>query len=62
MVTVPADTPVTMPEVLIVATLVLLLLQLPPDTVDVSVIVRVAQTDDGPEMVPALGNGITVMP
>jgi hypothetical protein len=56
MVSTPPPTPVTTPEVPTVAIDVLLLLQVPPGTGSVSVIVALTQTLLGPEMVPAERN------
>ena len=51
MLTVPADTPVTMPDVMpTVATVVLELLHVPPVTESVSVIVDPAHTVPGPDI------------
>ena len=59
---VPADTPVTTPvEALIVATPVELLVQLPPETVDVKVVVPATQAVWVPLRVPAVGGVVTVM-
>ena len=59
---VPADTPVTTPvEALIVATPVELLVQLPPETVDVKVVVPATQAVWAPLSVPAVGGVVTVM-
>ena len=61
MVAVPADTPVTTPVVAFtVATAVLLLLQLPPDTVELKVLVPATQIDWVPLSVPAVGAALTV--
>lgn len=60
MVVVPAVTPVTTPEVPIVATAVLLLAQVPPLTVLVREVVRPVHTLAEPEMVPADGAALTV--
>jgi len=61
-VAVPADTPVTSPvEALIVATPVALLVQLPPETVDVKVVVPATQAVWVPLRVPAVGGVDTVM-
>ena len=57
---VPAVTPVTIPDMPIVATAVLLLLHTPPVVVLLNVIVAVAQTIAVPVIVPATGNGLTV--
>jgi hypothetical protein len=62
MVAVPADTPVTTPvEALIVATPVAPLVQLPPEAVDVKVVVPATQTVWVPLRVPAEGGVVTVM-
>jgi hypothetical protein len=62
MVEVPASTPVTMPvEEPILATEVLLLVQIPPLTASVNVMVAVSQTLVAPLMLPALGAGLTVI-
>ena len=59
---VPADTPVTTPvEALIVATPVALLVQLPPETEDVKVVVPATQAVWVPLRVPAVGGVVTVM-
>ena len=59
---VPAETPVTSPvEALIVATPVALLVQLPPEAVDVKVVVPATQTVWVPLRVPAEGGVVTVM-
>ena len=59
MVAVPADTPVTMPlPVPIVATVVALLVQLPPPVASVNVVVNPEQTLVVPEIPD--GNGLTV--
>jgi hypothetical protein len=61
MVAEPANTPDTIPELSIVATAILLLLQLPPDTIsDRLVVAPPAHTIVVPCIVPALGNGFTV--
>lgn len=60
MVVVPAATPVTTPEVFTVATAVLLLLHVPPDTVLVRATVRPVHTLVEPEIVPAVGAGLIV--
>ena len=60
-VAVPADTPDTMPEALTVATAVLLLLQLPPvKPLEIREVVAPWQSVFVPEMVPELGNALTV--
>ncbi len=61
MVTVPAEIPRTTPDELIVATVVLLLLQVPPETPSTSVVVTPGQTVVEPEMLPADGVVFTVM-
>ena len=59
---VPAETPVTSPvEALIVATPVALLVQLPPEAVDVKVVVPATQAVWVPLRVPAVGGVVTVM-
>ena len=60
MVAVPADTPVTMPVVPTVATVVAVLLQVPPVVASLNPVVAPAQTVAVPVMVPADGNGLTV--
>ena len=60
-VTVPAATPVTTPEdALTVATPVLELVQLPPETVELNVEVEPTQTLVLPLILPAVGNALTV--
>ena len=61
MVSVPAATPVTRPDVLMVAMLVLDEDQAPPEAVSVKVLVAAGQRLATPPMAPALGNGLTVM-
>jgi hypothetical protein len=63
MIDVPAETPVTTPLILLasVATLVLLLLQVPPETPFVSVVFNPTQTDRGPPMIPGFGTTVTFM-
>jgi hypothetical protein len=61
MVAVPAVTPVTSPVASIVATVTLLLLHEPPVPELVSRVVIVSQTVSVPEIVPADGNGLTVI-
>ena len=56
----PALNPFTIPVVLTLATTMLLLLQLPPLVVLVSVIFDASQTVCVPSIVPAIGNGLTV--
>ena len=60
-VTVPAATPVTTPEdALTVATPVLELVQLPPETVELNVEVEPTQTLVLPLILPAVGSALTV--
>lgn len=49
-----------MPVLLTVAIVALLLLHVPPAIASVKVVVEPAVTDDAPDMVPAVGNGLTV--
>ena len=57
----PADTPDTRPEAFTVATAALLPVQLPPvKPLEVSAVVVPAQIVFVPEIVPALGNALTV--
>ena len=57
----PAETPVTRPvEALTVATPVALLDQLPPDIVELKVVVSVAQMLWVPLRVPVVGDAVTV--
>jgi hypothetical protein len=56
----PAATPVTTPEELTVAMLVVELVQAPPVTVEVNVVVPATQTDCVPDNVPAEVAGVTV--
>jgi hypothetical protein len=56
----PTETPVTRPEELIVATLALLLLQVPPTEVSDKVKVPATQPVVAPVMAPKVGNGLTV--
>jgi hypothetical protein len=59
---VPADTAVTTPVVAFtVATAVLLLLQLPPATVELRVLVPATQIDWVPLNTPAVGAAVTVI-
>jgi hypothetical protein len=59
---VPADTAVTTPVVAFtVATAVLLLLQLPPATVELNVLVPATQIDWVPLNTPAVGAAVTVI-
>ena len=60
MVVVPAESPVITPVLPAVATLVLLLLHVPPLVRSDKVIVAVGQTTDGPVIVPADGVVLTV--
>ncbi len=62
MVDVPVATPVTTPDVLIVATPVLTLLHTPPRSPvgSASAMVAVGQTTSPPVIAPALGAGFTV--
>lgn len=59
MVALPADTPVTVPPLFIVAMLVLLLLQVPPAVSFASVVLLPSQTAIVPVIAP--GNGSTVI-
>ena len=61
MVVVPDVTPVTKPAELMVATDVLVEDQEPPAVASVNMVVAVVHTDDAPDMLPALGNGLTVI-
>lgn len=56
----PAATPVKIPVAEMDA-LPVVVLQVPPDTVDVTVEVAATHTDEGPEIVPADGRGLTVI-
>jgi hypothetical protein len=59
---VPADTAVTTPVVAFtVATAVLLLLQMPPATVELNVLVPATQIDCVPLNTPAVGAAVTVI-
>ena len=60
MVAVPADTPVTVPVLPTVATVVVVLLQAPPVVASLNPVVDPAQTVAVPVIVPADGNGLTV--
>lgn len=61
MVTLPAATPLTTPVAgLTVAKAALLLLQVPPLTASVNVMVEPAHTDDGPLIAPAVGAAVIV--
>lgn len=58
----PAEIPVTTPVVgLMVAAAVLVLLQVPPVTLLTNVVVEPVHTKVVPPMVPAFGNGLTVI-
>jgi len=61
MVSIPAATPVTMPDVLMVAMEVVAALQAPPLAVSVRAIVDPPHTLSAPEIAPATGNGRTEM-
>ena len=61
MVSVPPLTPVTTPLPVTVAKAILLLLQIPPDTLSVSVILAPAQTFEVPVIIPAEGYGLMVI-
>ena len=62
MVVVPAPTPVTTPDVLIVATLVVAeLLQTPPAVISAKGIVEPTQTADAPLMTATVGMALIVM-
>lgn len=62
MVVLPAATPVTLPVTgSTVATAVVLLVQLPPETLLLNIILDPIHTDEAPLMVPALATGLTVM-
>lgn len=60
MVVVPAATPLTTPEAFTVATLVVLLFQVPPDTASAKVVVPPGQIEVAPVIVPAEAEGVTV--
>lgn len=60
MVAVPADTPLTNPEPLIVATDVLVLLHTPPDVTSLKGVVDSSHTVATPEIEPDTGSGFTV--
>ena len=60
MVAVPAATPVTMPVLPTVATVVAVLLHAPPVVASPNPVVAPAQTVAVPVIVPADGNGLTV--
>ena len=60
MVAVPADTPVTTPVELMLATKLLLLPHTPPLTPSVRVVVAPVHTVDEPDMVPAVTIALTV--
>lgn len=61
MLSVPAETPDTIPDVPTVAMPAVTLLQVPPDNVSVSVIALSAHTVCRPVIAPATGNGFTVI-
>ncbi len=56
----PAETAVTRPVPLIVATAVAVLLHTPPPAASVSVVVPAGHSEVVPVMVPATGSGFTV--
>jgi hypothetical protein len=56
----PAATPVITPVAEMVA-LPVVMLHVPPDTVEVTVDVAATHTEDGPEIAPADGSGLTVI-
>ena len=58
---VPADTPDTVPELPIVATAVLLLLQVPPDVTSLRVIDDPEQTEEEPVILAGRGFTVTVV-
>ena len=60
MVAVPAATPVTVPVLPTVATVVAVLLQAPPVVASLNPVVAPAQTIAVPVIVPADGSGLTV--
>ena len=60
MVVVPLATAVTLPLPSTVAAAVLVLLQVPPPAASLSAMAEPIHTADGPLMVPATGNGLTV--
>ena len=59
-VVVPAATPDTIPDVPTVALAVLVLLHVPPAAASVSVTLLPIHTADGPDIVPATADGLTV--
>jgi hypothetical protein len=61
MVALPADTPVTTPPLVTVATAVLLLVQLPPVVASARVVVEPVHTVDAPVMVATPGVAFTVI-
>ena len=61
MATVPEVRPVTLPVLLTVAMVALLVVQLPPVVVSVSIMVLPAHTVDGPLIAPTTVPGVTVM-
>ena len=60
MVTDPAETPVTIPPAVTVATAVELLVHTPPEVPSISVVVEPAQTDVAPVIVPPEAVRLTV--
>ena len=60
MVVVPEVRPLTTPEALTVATIVLVLLHTPPGVASVNVVEELAHADAVPLIVPATGKGLTV--
>ena len=61
MVVVPAETPVTIPEIFTVATLGAVLLHIPPVAGSVNVVLVVGQIVNVPDIEPATGLGFTVI-
>ena len=61
MIAVPDDTPITVPVLPTVATVVTVLLQAPPVVASLNPVVEPAQTVAAPVMAPADGNGFTVI-
>ena len=57
----PADTPVTIPELFTVAMAVCAELQVPPDVASVRVVVAVLQSDVAPDMAATTGIALTVI-
>ena len=60
MVTLPAPTPVTTPAALTLATVLLLLIQVPPVTVSLKVMPEPTHTDDGPVTGPVGAEEVTL--